>query len=233
MPGPGVDYAGGMMGTWLARGISVPLCLSHPDPELAYVLKDSGASVVLAGPTHAHRMRRLAAPLGAAVHELAPTVPATVGQPLLPNVCLSLLDRLSPEHGALLIYTSGTTGRPKGALHTLGSIDAQVRSLRAAWAWTPQDRILHVLPLHHIHGIVNALLCALASGAAVEMLPKFSPSQVWARLTQADAQKITLFMGVPTMLAFLLNAYESMPEGGEQRHVVEAAAAALRQAVRG
>ena len=48
-----------------------------------------------------------------------------------------------------------------------------------AWHWSEDDRLLHALPLHHIHGIVNALLCPHAAGAAVEFLPKFSPTAVW------------------------------------------------------
>lgn len=75
--------------------------------------------------------------------------------------------------GALIIYTSGTTGRPKGALHTHQGISAQVHSLCSAWEWAEGDRIVHPLPMHHIHGIVNAWLCAHRSGAAVEFVPKF------------------------------------------------------------
>lgn len=70
-----------------------------------------------------------------------------------------------------------------GVLHTHCSVGAQVDTLCAAWGWAPSDRILHALPLHHIHGLVNALLCALRSGAAVEFMPKFSPGEAWQRLT--------------------------------------------------
>ena len=59
------------------------------------------------------------------------------------------------------LYTSGTTGRPNGVVHTHGSSAAQVISLVHAWAWSDSDRILLVLPLHHIHGIVNVVGCAL------------------------------------------------------------------------
>lgn len=75
--------------------------------------------------------------------------------------------------GALIIYTSGTTGRPKGALHTHQGLSAQVSSLCTAWEWAETDRIVHPLPMHHIHGIVNAWLCAHRSGAAVEFIQKF------------------------------------------------------------
>lgn len=53
---------------------------------------------------------------------------------------------------------------PAGALHTHASLLAMVDTLCHAWEWQPDDRILHTLPLHHVHGIVNALLCALRAG---------------------------------------------------------------------
>ena len=70
-----------------------------------------------------------------------------------------------------------------GALHTHGSLAAHVGALIDAWAWQQDDRILHALPLHHVHGVINALLCAHAAGAAVEFLPQFSPADVWRCLT--------------------------------------------------
>lgn len=66
---------------------------------------------------------------------------------------------------AMILYTSGTTGKPKGVLLSHANIDSQVRSLVRAWAWSPADVIVHTLPLHHTHGIVNALLCPLYVGA--------------------------------------------------------------------
>ena len=46
------------------------------------------------------------------------------------------------------------------------------------WKWNPSDNILHVLPLHHTHGIVNAMLCPLTTGAQVTMLPGFDAKSV-------------------------------------------------------
>lgn len=57
-----------------------------------------------------------------------------------------------------------------------------IHALTTAWEWRPEDRILHALPLHHMHGLTNALLCPHAVGASVDFLPNFSPSEVWAAL---------------------------------------------------
>ena len=107
------------------------------------------------------------------------------------------------------------------------SLRAQVESLSEAWRWRSCDRILHTLPLHHIHGLVNALLCPHHNGAAVEFMPFRSP-RVWARLAERSA---TVFMGVPTMYSHMLRTYaQAAPE---QQQEWAAAAAALRLAVCG
>ncbi len=59
------------------------------------------------------------------------------------------------------------------------SVQAQVQALVQAWQWSHSDTILHALPLHHIHGIVNALYCPAYAGAQVDFQPKFSAGQVW------------------------------------------------------
>jgi malonyl-CoA/methylmalonyl-CoA synthetase len=102
-----------------------------------------------------------------------------------------------------MLYTSGTTSRPKGVVATHRNLDAQVRSLTAAWGWTAEDRILGVLPLNHVHGLVNVLACALWSGATCEFLSPFDPLAVWDRLASGG---LTLFMAVPTIYARLLAA---------------------------
>jgi malonyl-CoA/methylmalonyl-CoA synthetase len=61
-------------------------------------------------------------------------------------------------------------------------LGAQVRCLMSAWQWAPSDCIAHALPLHHVHGIVNALYCPHYVGAAVNFLPKFSPAGMWQQL---------------------------------------------------
>lgn len=69
-----------------------------------------------------------------------------------------------------------------GVVHTHASLQAQMDSMEEAWGWGCEDRILHALPLHHMHGIANALLTAHYCGACVEFLPRFSPSLVWQHL---------------------------------------------------
>ena len=125
-----------------------------------------------------------------------------------PPVGLNLPD-ISPARRALILYTSGTTSKPKGVVTTHANIQAQVESLVAAWEWSARDHILPVLPLHHIHGVVNVLLCPLWAGAVCEFLPRFDARQVWERIA---AGGLTLFMAVPTTYHRLIAAWEAASE---------------------
>ncbi|MDQ7052612.1 MAG: acyl-CoA synthetase [candidate division KSB1 bacterium] len=193
---PGAPYVAVQWGIWLAGGIAVPLCLTHPDAELEYVLEDTGADIAVAHADFAGRLRPLAERHGATFVALEQALTA---EPVdLPPV--------AADRRAMILYTSGTTKKPKGVVLTHKNITAQIRTLIDAWAWRADDRILHVLPLHHTHGIINALCCCLWAGATCEMLPKFDAETVWARFIESP---LTLFMAVPTIYYRLIAAWEN------------------------
>lgn len=97
------------------------------------------------------------------------------------------------------------------------NINSQINTLVDAWKWNENDSTLHTLPLHHIHGIVNALLCPLYVGAKCVMLPKFDANTVWSYLlgvnNLANERRITVFMAVPTIYAKLIAEYERVFSG--------------------
>ena len=192
----GFEYVAIQWGVWRAGGIAVPLCVSHPRPELEYVVADSGASIVIAHPQFEALLRPVAEERGLRFILTQEIFSGNIG--LLPEVEL--------DRRALILYTSGTTGKPKGVVTTHRNIQAQVTSLISAWGWTSTDRILHVLPLHHIHGIVNVLTCALWAGAECHMMVKFDAQEVWNRIVTGN---LTLFMAVPTIYVKLIAAWES------------------------
>jgi malonyl-CoA/methylmalonyl-CoA synthetase len=100
---------------------------------------------------------------------------------------------------ASLIYTSGTTGRSKGAMLSHGNLAANAVALHQVWGFTPDDVLLHALPIFHVHGLFVALHCAFLSGAPMVWLPKFDDAQVLAGLARS-----TVMMGVPTFYTRLL-----------------------------
>jgi malonyl-CoA/methylmalonyl-CoA synthetase len=195
---PGFDYAAVQWGIWRAGGIAVPLCSLHPGPELEHVLNDSDASIVVAHPEFADRLCPLATPAGRRLVLTTELLGARPGP----------LPEIAAQRRAMILYTSGTTNRPKGVVTSHSNIQAQITTLIDAWAWTPDDRTLLVLPLHHVHGIINVLACALWAGAACHILPGFHPDTVWDRFINDD---LTLFMAVPTIYQKLIAAWEASP----------------------
>ena len=215
---PGWGYVTTLWGIWRAGGVAVPLAVSHPPAELDYAIGDTQPELVVADPRLAANVSDDARARGAQM--LAPAdlgvfdgarrdgpVSSSAGEPRGP----SAPDANCP---AMILYTSGTTGRPKGVVVTHGNVRAQVESLVTAWGWTRDDHLLLHLPLHHIHGIVNGLTCALWSGALLQILDRFDPGEVWNRLTRGD---VTIYMAVPTVYHRLIQAWEAAPEGDRER----------------
>ncbi len=192
---PGFQYVAIQWGIWRAGGIAVPLSLFHPRPELEYVIKDSDAAIVVAHPDFESNLRPIAE---ANTRRFVQTAVALNAEP-------QKLPEIDVNRCAMILYTSGTTGRPKGVVTTHENIEAQVTSLISSWEWSPEDHILNVLPLNHIHGIINVLTCALWAGATCEILPKFDAEKVWARILEGN---LTLFMAVPTIYIKLIAFWE-------------------------
>jgi malonyl-CoA/methylmalonyl-CoA synthetase len=94
---------------------------------------------------------------------------------------------------------------------------------------TPRDHILHVLPLHHLHGILNALCAVLYAGGTCELLARFDGAEVAHAITHS--QELTLFMGVPTMYARLAQHWDAA--GAEERATLSAGFRRLRLMVSG
>lgn len=222
---PGAEYVVSTWATWMCGGIAVPLAISNPPSELEYVVKDSRANVVLGMHQYEEVLQPICELYGLQLVTVEAITPDCGKSTTIPRA-----PQFAQDAGALIIYTSGTTGRPKGVLLTHKNLVSQVRSLTDAWEWSQDDRILHCLPLHHIHGIVNALYCAHYNGAIVEFLPSFSPAEVWKRLMRR-VNPVTVFMGVPTMYVMLMRKYQDLDAEAQQRGA--AAAAALRLTVSG
>jgi len=185
--------------------VGVPLAVSHPPAELEQVIRDCGASIVVGGGRQAEALEAIADAAGA---RFMRTADVLAGEGAESETAAQLYEPFPQTGPATILYTSGTTGRPKGVVITHGQFAAQITSLLTAWEWTPDDRALLVLPLHHVHGIVNVLGCALAAGAACEILPQFDTEPCWERLASGE---ITVFSAVPTIYHRLIQSFDAAP----------------------
>ncbi len=194
---PGFDYVSIQWGIWRAGGIAVPLCVKHPVPSLSYVLSDTSASHLIYSSDFKTTIQEL--------ETLHQDIPMTHVAHL--NAEPSELPEVHLEEDALILYTSGTTGNPKGVVLSHSNLNAQINALIEAWKWSKNDTILNVLPLHHIHGIVNAMLCPLYIGAEVVFVERFTPKNVFSAFLSG---KINVFMAVPTIYFKLITFYEEL-----------------------
>ena len=216
---PGFTHVAVQWGIWRAGGIAVPLATTYPASELAYVLADAGASIVVADAAAADMLEPLARAAGARFLTVADAL-------ALPRA--AALPHLAEDRRAMMVYTSGTTGKPKGVVTTHANLRAQITALIEAWGWTANDQILLVLPLHHVHGIINVVGCALWAGAVCEMLPKFDAEGTWQRILSG---RVTVFMAVPTIYARLIAAWQAASP--ERRALMSGACRRLRLMVSG
>lgn len=217
---PSFAHVAVQWGIWRAGGIAVPLAISHPASELEYVIADAGADIVVAQSHFAAMLEPLARAAGARFLLVADALGTSLPRAPLPDI--------SDDRRAMMVYTSGTTGKPKGVVTTHANLRAQITALVEAWGWTADDRILLVLPLHHVHGIVNVVGCALWSGGACEMLPKFEAEETWKRI---ETGRLSVFTAVPTIYARLIAAWEAATP--ERRATMSAACRRLRLMISG
>ncbi|MEX1218743.1 MAG: AMP-binding protein, partial [Acidimicrobiales bacterium] len=117
---------------------------------------------------------------------------------------------------------------PKGVVHTHRSLAAQCSAMVEAWAWTATDRIVCVLPLHHVHGLVNVTFTSLLVGAVLETAVGFDAAATWERFASGA---ITVFMAVPTIYSRLVRAWLEVDEATKLRW--SKGAASLRLMVSG
>ena len=201
----GFEYTTVQWGIWRAGGIAVPLSLSAADPELEHVITDAQVDRIIVPEDSVAKLRplcdRLSMPL------------LTVEQISSPGS--GPLPELDAQRRAMILYTSGTTSKPKGVVSTHANIQAQITTLIEAWGWQSEDSIPLFLPLHHIHGIVNVMSCALWSGARVDCFGSFDAPAVLERI--ADKQ-YSLFMAVPTIYVKLIRILEAADEGDRARY---------------
>ncbi|NDC76741.1 MAG: long-chain fatty acid--CoA ligase [Chitinophagia bacterium] len=201
---PGFGYVRTQWAIWLAGGIAVPVSLSHPLPAIVQLLEDTAAHTIVTARVFLPLLQETAERMDIRLLTEEDEV-GMDGDITLPEV--------EDDRAALILYTSGTTSRPKGVVLTHANLGAQMDMLIDAWGWTSEDHILCVLPLHHVHGIVNVVGCALRAGARLEFLPSFTPAGVIDAFLRGS---VNLFMAVPTIYHKLISHLDALPEGERQ-----------------
>lgn len=189
--------------------IAVPVNTALKAPEIAFILKDSGAKAVLLGPAHYD----LSEDLRRDCPELIVTQKIEAGKSKQAQTRQNETDGIDGKEGsprgedpAAIIYTSGTTGFPKGAVLSHANYLADAGQLVSAIGMNGNDRFLCFLPLFHVNGQVVTLLSPLLAGGSIVLMERFAPKEFFELLSR---HRCTAFSGVPSVYAVLLNLSDS------------------------
>ena len=193
------QFAFAYYGVLRAGGVIVPMNVLLKQREVEFYLGDSEAKLILAWHELADAAERGAVAVGADCIVVEPT---TFGRLLAgAEPVREVVDRAAGDT-AVILYTSGTTGEPKGAQLTHSNLAINADVSKALFSLGPEDVILGALPLFHAFGQTCGLNAAVSAGASLALIPRFSPETALATV-QRDG--VTVFEGVPTMYAALLN----------------------------
>lgn len=194
---PGFDYVKVQWAIWQAGGVTVPLCLTHPLPSIQYVIEDTEASIMVVSKKFEANVSALA-------------IERKIRLIVVENAQISStiqLPDIAKDRMAMILYTSGTTNKPKGVVTTHENLEAQISTLVSAWEWSTADHTLCVLPLHHVHGIINVISSAMWSGATCEFIKEFSAEEIFKLFLKGE---LNVFMAVPTIYFKLITYWESL-----------------------
>jgi len=185
-----------------AGAIYLPLNVDYTESELEYFFADARPALAVCREQSEELFKRIGEG-DVAVHTLGQLfagLPAEEAEPVARE----------PGDIAAILYTSGTTGKPKGAMLTNDNLVSNGEMLVDFWRFASEDRLIHALPIFHVHGLFVAMHCVLFSGASAIFMPKFESGAVIGHMGEA-----TVLMGVPTFYIRLL---------GDERFNREAAA---------
>lgn len=182
------------LGTLYAGGVPLPLNPRFTREELRYFLTDSQARFVFSGDSEQVVLREL--------------------QPELPNSPEILLDegavtapaaswkevQVAAAEPCLILYSSGTTGWPKGVVHTNANVGSSLAALAKCWRMSPDDKVVNVLPLFHIHGLAFATYLTWLTGGCLLVDDSFDTERTMQLIARS-----TVFMAVPPMYYRLLD----------------------------
>ncbi|MCU1423045.1 MAG: long-chain fatty acid--CoA ligase [Microbacteriaceae bacterium] len=202
--------------------IVVPIHALLKGDEIEYVLRDSGATLLICAAPLLEQGARGAAQAGVPV--LSVLAPEQVGD-------IERLEKLAaeaepirtyepqqPDATATILYTSGTTGKPKGAMGSHFALVEQTSVLLLnTFDMVPDDVIFGGLPLFHTFGQTVALNTGFRATAKIVLLPKFDGESALRLLIDNEC---TIMMGVPTMYIALLEAAKTIKERPKLRFAV-------------
>lgn len=191
--------------SWAIGVCVVPLNMSEDDERLRFILENSEVKLIFCREEYASRVTRiLPQSLPQVVHIFDNvSIPQGFHQHILhhQSAVLSYNDALDDE--CLIVYTSGTTGQPRGVVLVQRNLMADGYSIAQWHKMDHNQKVMCVLPIHHVNGMIVTNVAPMIAGATVVLNRKFQTDQFFTRIR---AEHVNIVSVVPTLLAFLLQA---------------------------
>ncbi len=184
-----------------AGAVYQPLNTAYTAAEVSYFVENAQPKLIVCDPARQAEMRALADRSQVfAVVNLDQN-----GEGSLATIAATMDERHETAERAEgdlagLLYTSGTTGRSKGAMITHGNLASNAETLVELWRMSATDRLLHALPIFHVHGLYVALNTAFLAAAEIVWFSRFDAKALIAEMPSA-----TVMMGVPTFYTRILS----------------------------
>ena len=208
------------LGVLIAGAAFLPLNTAYTPEEIGFFLADAEPRVFVHDPAAEAALAPKAA--GARLLSLAADGSGTLAEAAAAEAPGAVASPRGTDDLACILYTSGTTGRSKGAMLTHGNLLSNALTLKDAWRFTADDRLIHALPIFHAHGLYVALNVTLVAGGSLIFMPKFDARAVLAAMPRATAM-----MGVPTFYTRLLAEPGLTPEAAAHMRLFVSGSAPL------
>jgi len=211
--GNNIKFVDAMWGIWRWGHVCVPLDKSQSMASLEFTVKDSNSLAVITTKEHVDKVYPFMKNSEKKLLILEDILDSRGQSGQAGAMSVDIFDdgTYDENSDAMMIYTSGSVETAKGVVFSHKNIIAQINAMLDSWGWNRQDTILNVLPLHRTHGMLNCLLCPLAVGAKIIMMPKFNSQKCWEILVNRNETSpyndVNVFMSVPTVYAKLIQKY--------------------------
>ena len=199
---------------WLMGACVVPVSLSEDDNRIRFILENSRAKLAFLREDYESRIITVVQSVQS-VQSVLLCGPSQSFESALraSSPFFSSDEAVTIEDEALLVYTSGTTGNPKGVVLTQHNLLADAKGITEWHGMTNAQRMMCVLPIHHVNGTVVTLVTPMYFGGTVVLNQKFQSEHFFERI---ERERVNVVSVVPTLLAFLMEYYRT--HGSDATH---------------
>ncbi len=198
---------------FLLGAVVVPINVGEDDERIAYILHNSETKLAFVRDQFVQRIKSIRDRLPAlrTIVQCGTCVDASL--PVFKKEVDKQSTRFVPPHTpdrfdeALIVYTSGTTGLPKGVVLVQYNLLVDAMAIAEWHRLSDDQRMMCVLPIHHVNGTIVTLMTPLYAGCGVVLNQKFHPDKFFERIS---SERVTVVSVVPTILQFLLHAKLNM-----------------------